>query len=51
MNNRKPTLKKKEPVWITFDDRLWSILATLLCDEELRHALFAAETEMPVIAF
>jgi len=51
MNNRKPTLKKKEQVWITSSDWLWSILLSLLSDEEVRHALLMLEPRLPVISF
>ena len=44
-------MKRKEPVWITFDDWLWSIVVALLCDEEVRHALLMREPDMPVIRF
>jgi len=44
-------LKRGEPVWITFEDWLWSIVVALLCDEEVRHALLMLEPEMPVIRF
>lgn len=44
-------MKKRRPVWITFDDWLWSIVAALLCDEEARQAMLTLEPDMPVIAF
>lgn len=50
MNNRKPTLKKEEPVWITCDDRLWTLVVWLLCDEVVRH-IFVTHCELPVIRF
>ncbi|MEI7819525.1 MAG: hypothetical protein WCK55_01305 [Verrucomicrobiota bacterium] len=55
MNNKvskkEATLKKEEPVWITFDDWLWIIVVALLCDEDVRFALLVLEPEMPVIRF
>ena len=51
VSKKGETLKRKEPVWITFDDWLWSIVVALLCDEEVRHALLMLEPEMPVIRF
>ena len=50
-SKKKPTLKRGEPVWITCDDWLWSIVVWLLCDEEVRHALLVTEPEMRVIRF
>ena len=51
VSKKKPTLKREEPVWITFDDWLWIIVVALLCDEEVRFALLVLEPEMPVIRF
>ena len=51
VSKKEPTLKRGEPVWITFDGWLWSIVAALLCDEEVRHALLMREPDMPVIRF
>ena len=50
MNNREPTLKNEEPMWITFDDWLWSIVVALMWDEEICSA-FVVEPELPVIRF
>ena len=51
VSKKKATLKREEPVWITFDDWLWIIVVALLCDEEVRFALLVLEPEMPVIRF
>ena len=51
VSKKEPTLKREEPVWITFDDWLWIIVVALLCDEEVRLALLVLEPEMPVIRF
>ena len=51
VSKKEPTLKREEPVWITFDDWLWIIVVALLYDEEVRLALLVLEPEMPVIRF
>jgi len=51
VSKKEATLKKEEPVWITFDDWLWIIVVALLCDEDVRFALLVLEPEMPVILF
>jgi hypothetical protein len=51
VSKKEAPLKREEPVWITFDDWLWSMMVALLCDEEVRHALLVLEPEMPVIRF
>jgi hypothetical protein len=50
MNNRKPTLKNEELMWITSDDWIWRIAVALMWDEDIRWAL-ALEAELPVIRF
>ena len=51
VSKKEPTLKREEPVWITFDDWHWIIVVALLCDEEVRLALLVLEPDLPVIRF
>jgi len=50
MNNRDPTLEKKEPVWITIDDWLWSIAVALMRFEDSGQE-HKPESGLPVISF
>jgi hypothetical protein len=47
---KKTTLKREEPVWITFDDWLWSGVVLSLCDAEVCRAITLVST-LPVIPF
>jgi hypothetical protein len=50
VNKKEPTLKKEEPVWITFEDWFWSWVVTQVFGEA-EYRRLVEQRKLPVIKF